>query len=195
MSENRFTYESVIIRVREKLHCGPKRISDAPTAFRWSLWPSRPDLQDELLSDYGVDTGFSALENEFREEIQAIRETLDELGHGPEIADGQKSAMGAEHKMMKSLNQVAEALSIWDQIGVPIRRRGDAVFRIWAPRDVMGSPIIKALPIDTFLNCVAEQTASDRIEIERVKTSMEKWRVAATILAVLIALGVVAWIL
>ena len=195
MSENGFTYESVITRVRDKLRCGAERISDERIVFRWSWWPSRPDLQDELLSDYGQATRFSVLEKEFREEIDAIRETLDELAHESELADSQKSSRGAEQSMMKSLNQIAEALSIWDQIGVPIRRRGDIVFRIWAPRDVMGSPIIKALPIDTFINCVAEQSVSDRIEIERVKTSRQRWRITAIMLTVLIGLGAVAWIL
>ena len=96
---------------------------------------------------------------------------------------------------MNSLNQAASALSIWDQIGIPIRLRGDIVFRIWAPRDVMGSPIIKALPIDVFVNGVAEHTVSDRIEIKRLKKNIDRWRVATIILAVVIALRIASWVL
>ena len=189
------TYESIISRVREKLDCEPGRIAGAPAALWWSWWPINPDFQDQLLSDYGVDTRFSTLEKEFREEVQAIRETLNELGHQPDVADWQKSSIDAGGKMMKGLNQAATALSVWDHIGVPIRRRGDTVFRIWAPRDVMGSPIIKALPIDVFVNGVADHTISDRIEIERLKKNLDKWRVVAVILAMVIALGIAAWFL
>ena len=189
MSVHKITYEIIITRVREKLGCGPERISDAPAALQWSWWPGKPDLQDELLSSYSIDTGFRALEKEFREEVQAIRETLDELGHEPELADWQKSSIEGGRKMMQSLNQVAGALSIWDEIGVPIRRRDNIIYRIWAPRDVMGSPIIKALPVDAFINGVTEQTASNLIEIERIKRLLKKWRVAAIIFGILVAVG------
>lgn len=147
-----------------------------------------------MVSDYSIDSGNDALENEFREEVQAIREILDELGHEPELADWQKSSMESGRQMLLSLNQTAEALRIWDQIGAPVRCKGNTVFRIWAPRDVMGSPIIKALPADAFINDVVEQTATDRIEIERLKTLLEKWRVAAIIFAVLIVLGAASWV-
>lgn len=189
------TYEQIVMRVRERLNCGPERISDAPAALRWSWWPSKPDLQDELLSDYGTDTGFHALEKEFREEVEAIRETLEELGHKPQLADWQKSSGEGGRKMMRSLNLVADALSVWDQIGVPIRRRHNIVFRIWAPHDVMGSPIIKALPIDVFINGVAEETAADRIEIQRMKKLLEKWQIAAIIFGILVAVGAAIWLL
>jgi len=141
-----------------------------------------------------MNTDFHTLEKEFREELQAIRETLDQLGHEPELADWQKSSSDAGRRVMQSLNQSAEALNIWDQIGVPIRRRGSTVFRIWAPRDVMGSPIIKTLPIDAFLIGAAEQTATDRIEIDRFKKLFENWRIAAIILAIILVLIAARWI-
>jgi hypothetical protein len=194
LSVRKITYETMIRSVREKLGCGSERISDAPTALRWSWWPDRPDLQDELSSDYGMNTDFHTLEKEFREELQAIREALDQLGHEPELADWQKSSSDARRRVMQSLNQSAEALNVWDEIGVPIRRRGNTVFRIWAPRDVMGSPIIKALPADAFAIGAAEQTATDRIEIDRLKKLFENWRIAAIILAIILALIAARWI-
>lgn len=196
------TYESISRRARERLDCGADRIADTPTDLRWSWWPStsKPDFQDELLSgygvsDYGVDTRFSTLAKEFSEEVGAIRETLDELGNKPDLAEWQKTTFEPARKMMVSLNQAASAHSVWDQIGVPIRRRGDMVFRIWSPRDVMGSPIIKALPVDVFINGIADHTASNRIEIERLRKNMEKWQAVAIILAVVIALRIAVWLL
>ena len=64
------------------------------------------------------------------------------------------------------------------------------IFRIWAPRDVMGSPIIKNIPIDVFINAVARQTASDLIENERIKKLLEKWRGAALLLGIIVAMWI-----
>jgi hypothetical protein len=189
------TYEALITRVREKLSCGPERISDTPTPLRWSWWPDKPDLQDEFLSDYGVGASSRALENEFREEVRAIRETLDEQGREPNLANWQKGSDGAGRKVMQSLNQVAEALDVWEKIGVPIRCRNEVVFRIWAPRDAMGSPIIKSLQIDTFINGAAEQTAKDLIEIERLKKILEKWRTASIVLGIFLVAIVISEVL
>ena len=194
VSESRTTYESVIASARTKLHCGPERISDTPGAYRWNWWATGPDLHDELLSNYAIGTCFAAIEKEFREEIETIRETLDELTPEPELADSPDSVNGAERRMMKSLDRAAQALRIWDEISVPIRRRGDIVFRIWSPRDVMGSPIIKALPIDAFVHGVVEQTAKDQVDIERLRASMGNWRLVAIVLVVLASAGLVVWL-
>jgi hypothetical protein len=112
------SYEAIISRVRERLACGEDRIADAPASFRWSWWPNEPSFQDQLLSDYGIDGHFTTLESEFREEIQAISETLDELEHEPGVADWQKSPDEVVQRGWKSLTQRSAALSIWDQIGI-----------------------------------------------------------------------------
>lgn len=180
MDDTEITYDTIIGRVREKLNCGSDRISDSPAALRWSWWPNVPDFYDELLSDYGADRKFKDIEKEFYEEIQAIRESLNEQGH-----ESSKS----------SLNQVATAQSIWDQIGIPIRRKDQTVYRIWSPKDVMGLPIIKALPVDLFINGAVEKTASCHIEIERLKKIMDKWRLAAILLGAIVGLRILAWVL
>lgn len=189
MSSDKITYKAIIDRVREKLCCESDRISDSPSALRCSWWPNVPDFHDELLSDYNMSGMFGALEKEFREEIMAIRETLDELDHEAGLEDWQNSS-----QLMMSLNQMATAMSVWDQIGISIRRRGDLVFRIWSPRDVMGSPIIKALPLDLFLNGVAHQTASWHIEIEHLKKVMGYWRLVVIFLGAIVGLGILAWV-
>jgi len=191
-------YESIISRVKEKLDWWPGRIADTPNVLRWSWWPNEPDFQDEISSDYGLDTSFSTLEKEFEEEVVAIRETLDELGHEPKLAEWQTGYEGAIGEVFNSANLAGSALRVWDQIAIPIRRRDDILFRIWAPRDLFGSPIIKSLPLNVFIYSVADHTASDRIEIERLKKKIENWRAAAMIFvlfAVPIALGIAAWVL
>jgi len=193
MSDDKITYEDIIGRVKEKLNCSSDRISDVPTSFGRSWWPFQLDYQDELLSEYHIGTKFKALEKEVCEEIDAIRETLDELEYETEIADSQKRSADDGSQMMTAVYRLSTAKDIWDQIGVPIRRRGNIVFGIWTSTDVFISPIIKASPIDLFVNVLVEKTSSDRIEIERLKKTMDKWRSATIILAVIIALRLLTW--
>lgn len=175
------TYEDIIYRVRKKLGCGAERISDAPAPFRWSWWPYKPNIVAELLSDYGMETGFPDLEKEFYEEIKAIEETLNELGWKPRVVKKQQNVPEYLSKINQSIKIRAEAMSIWEEIAVPTRRRGEIIFRIWPPRDLLGSPIIHALPIDAVLISVTKQSAEDRIEIERLRKLLQKWQAIAII--------------
>lgn len=175
------TYEDIIYRVRKKLGCGAERISDAPAPFQWSWWPYKPNIVAELFSDYGMETGFPDLEKEFHEEVKAIWETLNELGWKPGATKKQKNLPESFQKFEQSVNLHAEAMATWEEIAVPVRRKGEIIFRIWPPRDLLGSPIIHALPIDAVLTSVIKQSAEDRIEIERLRKLLGKWQAIAII--------------
>ncbi len=157
--------------------------------LRWSWWPSEPDFQTQLLSDFGISSSSLEIESEFQEEILAIKKALDELGHVSESADyWQKGKSDAGHRLMLGLSQLAEALNVWDEIGVPIRRRGDIVFRIRAQRDVLGSPIISALPVDFYVRCVSQKTAEDAIEIAQLRKHLAWWRVGTILCTIVFVL-------
>lgn len=202
--ESNVTYEDIINRVRAKLGCGAERISNAPAPFRWSWWPYEPDIIAQLLSDHGLDTEFPDLEKEFYEEVRAIRETLDELGWEP-ISPRMRRNHPKRHSTIelpasffafqKEIDLHATALILWQEIAVPIRRRGEFVFRIWPPRDLMGSPIIQVLPLSTFLVNVVRQSAEDRREAYHLKDQLGKWKAGATILAFLVGVGILTWFL
>lgn len=189
-AEHEIDYAQVIAAVRAKLSCGAERIADAPAALRWSWWPTEPDIQDQLRSDYGVATDYSELENEFQSEVVAIRESLESLGHVPRLADWQGSSSVDGTSLWTGLNRSAVALSLWDRFGMPVRRRGDLVFRLWAPRQIMGgAPIIKAVPIDLYILTVAQKTAIDAVEISRLQAALRRWRsLSAAVGAVLLIL-------
>ncbi len=186
MSKSNVTYGAVIQRVRSKLGDAAGRISETPTSLRWSFWPTQPGFGDRLVSDHGVRSAYPVLEEEFDQEVRAIREALEELGCEPGLSDWQKGSEDVGRKLMIGLNMAAGTLSIWDDISVPIRRRGNVVFRLWSPRDVAGTPVIKCLPVDTFIIAMAQETASQRFMIDR----LQKWRIGAIVLAYLLFLAV-----
>jgi hypothetical protein len=188
MMRNEVTYEQIITAARSILEDGEARIADAPAPFRATWWPGKPDFRQELLSDYGMPTPLPELEKVFYEEVGAIRKSLKDLDHTPALAAWQNESTGAPRRMMMDLNTQADALGIWDQIAIPVRRRGDLVFRILAPRDVMGSPIVQGLHIDHYIRGVSTKTAEDAARIGRLTEKLNCWRLASLVLGVIVTL-------
>lgn len=181
-------YEQVIAAARRRLATAAERLTTVPYPFRATWWPSEATFEQHLLSDYHFPTLAPELERDFQEEVGAIREALNELDFDPVLTRGQKRLNLDERSLMKSVNIQAEALSVWDAIGVPVRRRGETVWHILAPRDVMGAPIIHPLDVDEYVRGAAIQTSLDATQIARLTKHLERWRVVAIALAVVVAL-------
>lgn len=186
------TFEQVIGAARSRLENGEARIADAPLPFRATWWPGAPDIAQQLLSDCGVPTPVPALEKAFRDEVGAILDCLKDAGHKPRLAKWQKGSTEAERQVMMGLNTQADALGIWDNIAIPVRRQGDLVFRILAPRDVMGSPIIEALHIDRYIRGASIKTTEDAASISRLTQLLNRWRVTSLVLGFTLA-ALLAW--
>ena len=187
--------KNLIECVRRRLSDEGKRIAAAPIPFNHAWWPhDYPDVKERLLSDYGVPSGPTLLNGEFDAEVKAIHECLDKLGHVPNFAEWQKS--DDARRLFSPMNQRSVALSVWEDIAFPLRRIGDVVFRVSAPRDVMtGRPIIDALPVDDFIRSVSSQSVRDKQEIARLHTHLRWWRtvaVSAGAAALLIAIACLA---
>lgn len=186
------TFEQIIGTARSRLENGEARIADAPVPFRATWWPGTPDFAQQLRSDYGVPTTAPELEKAFQDEVGAIRESLKDAGHTPALAEWQKGSTEAGRQVMMGLNRQADALGIWDKIAIPVRRRGNLVFRILAPRDAMGSPIIEALPVDQYIRGVAIKTAEDAVSINHLTVMLDRWRTTSIVLGAFLAL-LLAW--
>ena len=73
-------------------------------------------------------------------------------------------------------------------IAIPVRRRGEQVFRILAPRDVMGSPIVQTLHVDHYIRGVSIKTAEDAAYIGGLTKKVSRWRLTSLVLGVIAAL-------
>ena len=182
------TFEQVITAVRSKLKDDEARISEAPGQFREAWWPGTTGFEQELMSDHGVPAPFPEIERAFHDEIAAIRDSLKHAGHKPTLAESQKGPTDVGRSLMTSLNLQADALSIWEMIAIPVRRRGEQVFRILAPRDVMGSPIVQALHVDHYIRGVSIKTAEDAAYIGGLTKKVSRWRLTSFVLGVIAAL-------
>ena len=186
------TFGQIITAARSRLEDGDARIADGPCPFRATWWPGTPGFEQELFSDYGMPTAVPELEKSFRDEVGAIRDSLKDAGHTPALARWQKGSAGDAQSMMIRLNTQADALGIWDEIAIPVRRRGDLVFRILAPRDVMGSPIVQALDIDEYIRGASIKTAEDAACISRLTKRLSHWRLVSFVLGAIVTL-LLAW--
>jgi hypothetical protein len=135
-----------------------------------------------------VPTSVPEFEEAFYEEVGAIHGLLDNANQTRGLAESQEELAGAQRRIRNSLNTRADALGVWDKIAIPVRRRGDSVFRIFAPRDVMGSPIIQALHIDQYIRGVSIKTAEDAACIARLTRRLERWRLTSLALGGIVAL-------
>jgi hypothetical protein len=194
MQENSapLNFEKIIAGVKRRLPNESSWIAEKPSLFNLVWWPGEhPDFQEQLLSDYGVDAGPTHVTSQFTAEIKAIHESLDETGYKPVLADWQKTnhsdpvLQKAASTMYTGLNQRGNALSVWEQIAFPIRRENNIVFRIHAPRDVMGGmPIIHALQVDDFIKGVSVFTVQQEVKIIQLQKQLTHWKAAALLAAV-----------
>jgi hypothetical protein len=69
------------------------------------------------------------------------------------------------------------------------------VFRIWSPRDAMGTPIIQALAIDDYVRGTSIQTARAAVELAVLAKSRDRWRMAAAILGLVLLVVLITWAL
>ena len=130
----------------------------------------------------------------FSEEVKAIRESLRDTGDEPELTEWQKGSTGAARNLWISTNIQADALEFWEVIALPVRRRGDLIFRILAPRDVMGSPIIQILNVDDYIRGVSIKTSEDKIRITQMEKKLGNWKLISFAIGIVtLILVAVAW--
>jgi hypothetical protein len=199
------TFADLIADVRRRLSDNGNRIAGTPQQFNLTWWPSEPEPGDVLLSDRGVASdkfssgrdvalGLKKIEDEFGAEVNAIHDSLVERGHVPRFAKWQRVRDVNAQSLYKSMNIRASALSLWEQIAFPIRRHGDYLYRVWAPREVLGgTPIIHPMHIDRFARAVASRMTQDSQELARLRSRLKLWKAIAGAGVVAILVLIWAW--
>ncbi|MCY3610659.1 MAG: hypothetical protein OXH51_03915 [Gemmatimonadetes bacterium] len=179
------TVERIIAAVRSKLGDDGARISDSPRPFLGTWWPGTTSFEQELLSDYGVGGPSPEIERAFYDEVKAIQDSL---------AESQDEPTNPQQRMMMSLNLRAKALGIWEEIAIPVRRQEEQVFRILAPRDIMGSPIVQAIPVDQYLRGVSIRSAEDAARLDTLTREVSRWRWVSFVCGAIAILFLLWWL-
>jgi hypothetical protein len=187
---------ALVAAARNALPGGDDRLVDSTCSLRNAWFPVdvEPSFEEQMLSDHGALHSKNPIAGEFDEEvnalIQAIASRSDSRSLEQVKAEGGEEAMliAAEDRMGRR----PMALALWDRHGAPVRLRGDTVFRVVSPRDVMGDPIIRSYPAHQFVTQVSVRTAELAQHLKETKSSLARWRVTSAGLLFLLAL--IAWL-
>ena len=187
--KNDITLGDLIADVRRQLSDKGSRIAEDPVPFQLAWWLTSPTAMEqhvqELHSEYGQPSGPKTLNEEFFAEVRAIQDVLKNsfplTKTGDELVD-------AGSEVEEGMNRRARAMSLWEQIAFPLRRYGDIIFRVRAPRDISGNPIIEAALTDDFIRGVSTHTAKDKVEIARLQKRLSLWKLIAAGASVVAAL-------
>lgn len=174
--------------IRRTLSNGEYRLVPSPASLRVSWFPDFPSDSEQLLSDYSAGTPDPEISRDFEDEVRAFREFLEDGSPCRSGLDAIKLPPDAD-RFMSGLNRRAEAMSLWDRLAVPVRVKGNVAYRIWAPRDVFGTPIVHSVPLPLFVAGVCQKTAEDYVTILQFKEQLAKWRAGALILGVLLVIS------
>jgi hypothetical protein len=176
-SVKKHDFEILINKAIHLLKDGEKRLNLSIFNSKMELLRDfTPDISDTLASDYGISSSNKSLEANFFEEINLIEKLLEESRYPIELADWQKSSenLGTE-KIYKKMNRRSYALQIWSFHAIPWRFDNDLVHLIWAPEDVMGTPIIMTFEIEYFLSRVSNRYETQYFEIIKKQKQLEFW--------------------
>jgi hypothetical protein len=135
-----------------------------------------PDITELINSDYSMPSANKEIVQQFYEEVGVIEKVLEEMKI-PNRRD------------LDSLNRRAYALKIWEIYAIPWRFYNDAVHLIWAPRDLVSSPIIRSYPTSYFLRELAEIFENGNGQFWKEARSLKYWRTIAVSCLVIIILA------
>ncbi len=158
---------------------GDKRFIDSEFPLRKSWFPIEPELIDDLNSDYGVVNKVTRLSSDFFKEVEVICNLLGAENIQQEIDRSKETNLN--NRLVQSIKGIRQgmnirgkALAIWNWYAIPLRLKGKTLYRIWAPRDIFGEPIIKSMPLLDFLSLVSIKTAKYDIETTRLQEDYTK---------------------
>lgn len=190
------TMHEAVADARNSLPGGAHRLVDSTCSLRSAWFPvsAEPSFEEHLLSDHGALHSNNPVAREFDEEVNALVDAIaarsDSRSLKQVAADGGREAMLAA--AAERMDHRPMALALWDRHGAPVRLRGDMVFRIVSPQDVMGDPIIRSYPAHWYVAEVSVKTAELTQHLKRVTTSLTRWRVASAVLILFLVL--ISWL-
>lgn len=148
---------------------------------------------ETLLSDYGVSINSSKeTEKDYFEEIVTIEKIMEESAVPIALSDWQSRIQSEDaEKMHKELNRRAYAIQLWDWYAIPWRFSNNSIKLIWSSRDIIGRPIIREFPVNSFLAIITEIFRKENVEKERLIKKIAFLGKFGAIL--LIIIGIIIW--
>jgi hypothetical protein len=163
-----YDYLYNIHEIQAALDEGDSRIVDAHCYMADCFFPDAPSFGDDLSSSYAMPSESPELDSQYQEELKAIWENIQK--HSPDIGlDPSEEVMT---RFRASMTLQSTSMNIWDTFALPLRLHDGRVYRIWGSKDLMGTPVVKSMPVDSFLRSVAIKTAEDKAHIDKLNSRL-----------------------
>ena len=142
-----------------------------------------PDLSEWLSSYDTMSSGNDAIEKQYFEEITTIKKIMADTDVPIHLADWQSRAKSpAGDKMFKVLNRRGYAIQVWEWYAIPWRYKDGLIHLIWAPQDVMGSPIIHSYSVNEFLERLSNKQKAQFMKFQKSHKQIDIWRTISIIM-------------
>ena len=181
-------FKLLIEKAIKELKNGENRlaVSDFPLKYACLHGFSTPDISERWSSDYSMPSGNKDIEADYFEEITLLEKLMKDVNVPINLADWQKGTkIELAEKMYKGLNRRAFAIQLWDWYAIPWRYKNNTIHVIWAPQDVMGTPIIHSYPADFFLtnlSSILERQSESQTKILRQLNFWKNFGIIAIII-------------
>ena len=177
---------SLIAELNNRVAGGQSRFAASPVPLHLAWFPEgrQPTAEDRDMSDAGIPSESTELRDFYFDEVRVLRETITTPDDQIPLAswqqlDGDTEFDRAGRSMWIEVNKDAIAMSSWDRFAIPNRLHGNYVARIWSPTVVDGEPIIRRVPVGTYVAAVSVKTALDAYRIIQLQTQRTCWIVLA----------------
>jgi len=136
-----------------------------------------PDIQERISSDYTMPPTNEEISKQYYEEITMIEKIMDEMNITNRLN-------------LDAFNRQAYAMRMWDCYAIPWRYHNQTVHLIWAPHDLVGTPIIRSYPVSYFLRALAEILEKNYDQAWKQARHLKYWKIFGL---ALIMIGLVVW--
>jgi len=137
-----------------------------------------PDIQEQISSDYSMPPTNQEIAKQFHEEITMIEKVMDDMNITKRLN-------------LDAFNRKAYAMRLWDSYAIPWRFHNETVQLIWAPRDLMGTPVIHSYPVPYFLRTLAEILDQNCAHAWKQARHLKYWQI---FVLALIIIGLIVWV-
>lgn len=170
-------------KVLKALPDAEKRISKQPHSYLNVYWPQSLSTYVQVSPEKP-----SKLYSDFMEEVLLIQKIIEPNFNSKTVSPENATFEESVNAINVSSVARANALEIWNNIAIRIKKDGPLVFFISAPVDIFLGPVIQVIPVDNYITSLAEKTSLDSSSISHLEQKLGYWKTAAIVLSCIFAI-------
>lgn len=181
---NLLDFLPIIEKAVESLKNGETRIGSSGNTDKFDIlhFFGNPDFSERISSDYGLKSPeYEDIAEDYLEEIECIEKLISEADIPIRKAEWQKTRSESGDKMFKSLNLRNLAIQLWDWYAIPWRLKNGFVYIIYAPHDILGTPVVHCYSVNEFVQLLTHSVEEQAREVFLKEKQLKYWKNIASV--------------